>query len=212
MIRSPIYSVAWRAAVVLLTVEIAMVSALRYFTGSEPPPPPIVANPFADPFLILHVAGGVTALLAAPIQFVGRLRARRPALHRAAGRIYVLACAVAAPTGFVLALGSTAGPVAGAGFATQAVLWGAFTWLAWRSAVERRFSEHREWMLRSYAATSSAITFRLMLPASALLGLDFLATYRVIAWLPWITNLALFEYYIRRSRGPAAGRARLATA
>ncbi|HEU0099468.1 MAG TPA: DUF2306 domain-containing protein [Allosphingosinicella sp.] len=211
MIRSPIYSAAWRSVVLLLTVEIAIVSALRYFIGSQTPPPPILANPFADPFLILHVAGSVTALLVAPVQLVGRLRAR-PAFHRAAGRIYVLACAIGAPSGFILALGSTAGSVAGAGFAVQAFLWGAFTWLGYRAAVEGRFPDHREWMLRSYAATSSAITFRLMLPASAFLGLDFLATYRVIAWLAWMVNLALFEYHIRRGRGRRATYDRLASA
>lgn len=201
MILSPIYSAAWRAAVLLLTIQIAIVSALRYFTGSEAPPSLILANAFANPFLVLHVAGGVAALLAGPVQFVRRVRTRRPAVHRVTGRIYFAACAIGAPAGFVLALGTDAGRVAGAGFAVQAVLWAAFTWLGWSSAVGRRFGEHREWMLRSYAITASAITFRLMLPASALLGLDFLATYRVIAWLPWIVNLALFEYHIRRSRG-----------
>ena len=212
MIRSPIYSAAWRAVVVLLTVQIAIVSALRYFTGSEPAPSIILANAFASPFLVIHVAGGVTALLAGPVQFARRVRARWPAFHRAAGRIYVVAIAIGAPTGFVLALGTTAGPVAGTGFAVQAALWAAFTGFGLRSAVGRRFDEHRDWMLRSYAITASAITFRLMLPASAFLGLDFLATYRVIAWLPWIVNLALFEYHIRRNCGSTGIYARLARA
>lgn len=212
MIRSPIYSAAWRALVVLLTVEIAIVSALRYFTGLEPPPPPIAANAFANPFLILHVAGGVTALLVGPLQFVRRIRARRPACHRAAGRIYVLACAIGAPAGFVLALGTTAGPVAGLGFAVQAVLWALFTGLGYRAAVERRFGDHREWMLRSYALTAAAITLRLMLPAALFLDLDFVPAYRAIAWLAWAVNLALFEVYIRRNRDSTAPSVRFANA
>jgi uncharacterized membrane protein len=206
MIRrlAAIYSSAWRAIVVLLTLEIVMVSALRYFTGSEAPPPPILANAFAKPFLILHVTGGVTALLVAPLQFVRQIRARWPAFHRATGRLYVVACATGAPAGFMLALGTTAGPIASVGFAIPAVLWALFTWLGWRSAVERRFDEHREWMLRSYAITSTAITLRLMLPAAALLGFEFLSAYRVIAWLAWMTNLALSEYHIRRNRDSTA--------
>ena len=212
MIRSAIYSTAWRAIVVLLTVEIAIVSALRYFAGSETPPPFIVANAFANPFLVLHVAGGATALLVGPLQFVRRIRARWPHFHRATGRIYVAACAIGAPAGFILALGTTAGPVAGAGFAVVAVLWALFTWLGYRAAVERRFGDHREWMLRSYACTAAAITLRLMLPASALLGLDFVPAYRVIAWLAWTTNLAVFEYYIRRNRVSAPTYARFANA
>jgi uncharacterized membrane protein len=200
-ILAPIYSTAWRAAVALLTVEIAIVSSLRYFTGSEPPPPPILANAYADPFLILHVVGGVIALLVAPLQFLRVVRTRWPAFHRATGRLYVVACAVGAPAGFMLALGTTSGPVASVGFAIPALLWPVFTWIAFRAAIERRFAAHREWMLRSYAITATAITLRLMLPASAFMGFEFAAAYPIIAWLGWLTNLALFEYLIRRDRG-----------
>ena len=209
MIRSPIYSTAWsaawRAAVVLLSVYIAYHSVLRYLIGLEAPAPPIVANAFANPFLVIHVAGGVTALLVGPLQFVRLIRGRWPAFHRATGRIYIIACAIGAPAGFMLALGSTAGPVAGSGFAVLAVLSAAFTWLGYRAAVERRFGDHREWMLRSYALTSAAITLRLMLPTAVfVLDQEFDAAYRVIAWLSWTTNLALVEYHIRRSRGSTA--------
>jgi uncharacterized membrane protein len=212
MIRIPIYSIAWRAVVVLLTLDIAMDSALRYFTGTEPPPPPILANGFANPFLVVHVAAGVTALLVGPLQFVSLIRARWPAFHRATGRVYIAGCAIGVPTGLMLALGTTAGPVAGLGFAVQSLLWALFTWLACRAILERRFDDHREWMLRSYAITSSAITLRLMLPASTFLGFEFVEAYRVIAWLTWTTNLALFEYWIRRSRASTASYVRLASA
>lgn len=200
---APIYSTAWRMAVVLLTAEIAFVSVQRYLTGAEAPPPPIVANAFANPFLTLHVVGGVTALVLMPLQFVRRIRTGWPALHRAIGRVCVLACVIGAPAGLILALGTTAGPVAKVGFAIPALLWALFTWLGWRAAVERRFDQHREWMLRAYAVVSTAITLRLMLPAAGLLGLDFYPAYRVISWLSWVTNLVLFEIYIRRSRGKA---------
>ena len=197
---APIYATFWRSLVVLLTVEIAIVSALRYFTGSQEGPAPVLANAFAHPFLILHVIGGVTTLLLGPLQFVSRIRARWPAFHRATGRLYVVACAIGASAGLMLALGTTAGPIAGVGFAIPAVLWPVFTWLGSRAAVERHFATHREWMLRSYAITATAITLRLMLPAAGLMGLGFFPAYRVIAWLAWMTNLALFEYYIRRRR------------
>ena len=216
MIRTPIYSAAWstawRAAVVLLSLEIAAVSVLRYFTNLAPPPDFLLANAFARPFLWLHVAGAVPALLIGPLQFVRAIRARWPAFHRYTGRIYVAGCAIGAPAGFMVALGTEAGPVASAGFATGAVLWGAFTWLGWRAAVERRFAEHREWMLRSYALTSTAITLRLMLPAAGFAGIPFDPAYTAIAWLAWITNVALFEYHIRRTRTAPATYTRLARA
>lgn len=215
MILKPasLYSSAWRTIVALLTLEIAAVSVMRYLTGGDTPPEPILANRFAGAFLIPHVVGGVAALVVGPLQFVRRIRTRWPVFHRRTGWIYLAACAVGAPSGFMLALGSTAGPVAAVGFAIPALLWPVFTWLGWRAAVGRRFAEHRDWMLRSYAITANAITLRLMLPVSALLlGLDFYPAYRAISWLSWITTLALFELAIRRGRTSAGSQLRLAAA
>jgi uncharacterized membrane protein len=202
-----------RAALVLLTLEIAVVSILRYFTGLQPAPEPILANRFAHPFLALHVAGGVTALLLGPLQFVQRIRERFPILHRTSGRVYALACALGAPAGFMLALGTTSGPVAAVGFAIPALLWPVFTYLGVKRAMDGNFVEHRQWMLRSYAITSNAITLRLMLPfAGLVLHLPFSEAYQVIAWLSWITNLVLFELYLRGRKLRATGGATLATA
>lgn len=203
MIRklAPLYATFWRAAVVLLAVEIAIVSTLRYVTGGDTPPPPVAANAFANPFLVIHVVAGVIALLVGPLQFVRRLRTRRPAVHRATGYVYITACAIGAPAGFMIALGTTSGPLAASGFAMAALLWALFTWRGLRAAVERRFGDHREWMLRSWGMTAAAITLRLMLPFSGLvLHLGFDTAYPVIAWLSWLTNLALVEIHIRRSR------------
>lgn len=210
---APIYSTALLAIVLILTFHIAATSLLRYVTGSEVAPPPITANAFADPFLIIHVVAAVTALVIAPVQFVAGVRRRWPAFHRLTGRLYLVACAIGAPAGFILAFGTTLGPVAGSGFAVLALLSAGFTWLGWRSAVERRFDAHRLWRLRSYAMTAAAITLRLMIPASAWLGLDFVESYQVIAWLSWGFNLALVEYYIQRSRARSVrAAATLATA
>jgi uncharacterized membrane protein len=214
MIRrlAPLYSTAWRTIVVLLSVEIAIVSVLRYFTSLAEPPEPIVANAFATPFLPIHVAASVVALLLGPLQFVRRVRTRRPGFHRATGRLYVIGCAIGAPTGVVLALGSTAGPMVNVGFAIPGVLCAVFTWLGWRAAVERRFDDHRDWMLRSYGMIAAAITLRLLIPAAAFLEIDFLAAYRVNSWTAWIINLLVIEYAIRRQRRPRGSYSKLANA
>ena len=214
MVRTlaPFYAFAWRGVLALLTVEIALVSLARYVTGGAEAPPPVLANAFANPFLLIHVIGGVTALVLGPFQFVRRIRERTPKIHRISGRAFVVASAIAAPSGFMLALGTTAGRVAAVGFAIPAVLWGIFTWLGVRSVLQERFEEHREWMIRSYAIVSNAITLRVMLPLSAVMGFDFLPAYRTIAWLGWITNLVLFEACLRYSRGPARRFAERATA
>jgi len=203
---TPIAASSWRITVALLTVWIVTVSVLRYLTGTLMGSTFITGNAFANPFLVIHVVGGTTALALGPLQLVATVRTRFPRAHRLAGRGYVLACLVAAPAGFMLALGTNAGPVAGAGFAVLAVLWATFTTLGWRAALERRIAEHRAWMLRSYAATSTAITLRLILPLSGVLGLDQLTSYRAIAWLSWMINLVLVEAWLRRpGAAPARG-------
>lgn len=201
-----------RVVLVALTVEIAAVSLLRYVSGTLTPPEPVVANGLAHPFLILHVLAGVTALVLGPLQFVGRMRTAAPRVHRASGAAYLCACAVAGPAGLMLAFGTTAGPLAGLGFAIPAMLLPVFAWRGLHAALRRDFREHREWMLRSYALVSTAVTLRLMLPAAGMLGLAFFPAYRVIAWLAWAVNLAAFEWYIRRTRYSAGRPALLATA
>lgn len=194
---------AWRATVAVLSLGIALFS-YRYLTASEMRSPQVLANALASPFLVLHVLGAATALLVSPVQFLARFRNRRSGLHRVTGRVYVGACLLGGLAGLPLALGSTAGPVAAAGFATLALLWLVTTWLGWRNAVERRFVEHRRWMLRSWALTMAAVTLRLYLPIPPLLGFAFLDGYRAIAWLCWLGNLAAVELYLRWPRASAA--------
>jgi uncharacterized membrane protein len=207
-----IYSAAWRLALVLLAIQISIASTLRYVTGTEPAPEPILANAFATPFLFLHVVSAMTSLLVGPLQFVPAIRNRWPAFHRMTGRLYVLGCAVGAPTGFMLALGTSAGPVAATGFALASLLWPIFTWIGVRAAIEGRTDGHRDWMLRSYGVVAGAITLRLMLPAAMMAGYEFYPAYRVIAWLTWLTNLALCEYLIRRRRAAPRAHAIVAPA
>ena len=208
----PLLSALWISVIVLFTVEITIVSLLRYFTKTQTPPEIILANAYAHPYLIIHVIGGMIALVLGPLQFVPWIRNRLPALHRVSGRIYVAACAIGAPAGFMLALGTIAGPIASIGFAIPALLWPVFTYLGVRCAMERRIEEHRRWMLRSYAITANAITLRILLPAAGLLGFEFLGAYRIIAWLGWVVNLALVELYMRRSIVPQSSESQLASA
>ena len=68
MTRAVPYPTAFRALAALLSVAIALFS-YRYLTASEPRSPDILANAFADPFLILHVLGAATALLVSPFAY-----------------------------------------------------------------------------------------------------------------------------------------------
>ena len=69
--------------------------------------------------------------------------------------------------------------------------------LAWRRAMQRRFTEHRAWMIRSFALTLAAVTLRLYLPVASLMSIPFDDAYRAISFLAWVPNLLVAELYLR---------------
>lgn len=161
------------------------------------PAPGVLANLFARPWLALHAALAGTALIIGPFQFLPWVRNRR-SLHRTLGKIYVASCLISGLAGFILSFGNTAGPIAGFGFGTLALIWIYSTGQALRMAQARRFDEHRRWMIRSFALTFGAVTLRIYLPMSQVMGIEFLDAYRAIAWLAWVPNLMVAEAYLRR--------------
>ena len=188
----------------LLSAGVALFS-YRYLPRIGPLAPTILQNLFARPWLDVHVAGAATALLIGPAQFLPGLRARRRALHRWMGRAYVAGCLVGGVGGLVMAFGSTAGPVATAGFGGLGAIWIIATIQGWRLAMARRFDEHRAWMIRSFALTFAAVTLRLYLPLIPLADVPFVDGYRAVSFLCWVPNLLAAEIFIRAG---AARRAR----
>lgn len=144
-----------------------------------------------------HVGLAPVALILMPFQFLPRLRARRPRLHRWIGRSYATAILLSGLGGLMLALGTEAGPVAASGFGLLAVLWLATTAVGVWKARARDFVAHRQWMIRSAALTFAAVTLRLELPLLVASGLDFPTAYTTVAWLCWMPNLFVAEWMLR---------------
>jgi uncharacterized membrane protein YozB (DUF420 family) len=192
--------IAW-AALAILCLGIAAY-ATRYLLHPPRTPAEALGNPLGVPWLVIHIAGALVALSVGSLQFLPKLR-RGVRIHRWTGRLYVLGCLVGGVAGLVLAAGSASGPIATAGFGALAVLWIVTTLMGWRAAVERRFTEHRRWMIRSWALTLAAVTLRLYLPLALALGAPFPPAYRAIAFLCWVPNLIAAEIWLRRSRARA---------
>jgi hypothetical protein len=145
-----------------------------------------------------HFVFGPLALAVGPFQFLTGLRLRRPRLHRALGYVYCGSILIAGVGSLMLAPSSFGGLTTHLGFGTLGFLWLVATAIALWHARSRRFAEHQRWMLRSFALTFGAVTLRLWIPIFMIQGYSFEATYQAVAWISWVPNLVLVEWWMLR--------------
>jgi len=144
---------------------------------------------------ILHFLGGSIVIIVGAFQFNTGFRNRYTNLHRWFGRIYVVGISIGGVAALNLAFYSTGGVVAHWGFGLLAVCWLGTTLLAFRYVRARNIALHQQWMIRSYALTLAAVTLRLYLPLFQIAGLSFEEAYPAIAWLCWVPNLLIAEWW-----------------
>ncbi|MFJ6138082.1 DUF2306 domain-containing protein [Kitasatospora sp. NPDC092286] len=161
--------------------------------------------------LTLHVGGGVLAILLGPWQFLPRLRARRPVVHRVAGRGYLVAALVTGAAGLFLVPDSMVGPIAPIGFAVLDILLLATSAAGFAAARRGAIARHRAWMTRSYGLIFAAATLRVWLTVMPAVGVPFEQAYATAAWTSWLINLLVAEHVIARGPGPRPGRDRSGT-
>lgn len=152
--------------------------------------------------LSAHLLGGLTALAIGPWQLNSRLRARALGRHRWLGRAYVIAVLVGGAGALGLAPLSQEGLVTHIGFGMLAVLWLFATLQAYLRIRAGDQVRHREWMIRSFALTLAAVTLRLYLPLSQIVGIPFGDAYQAVAWVCWVPNLVVAEWLILRRPVP----------
>lgn len=193
-----------RGGIVALAVIVALVS-YRYLFDLPPIPPGIASNRYRPVWLTLHAGFAATALLIGAVQFSKALRQRKPWIHRWVGRVYVASCLIGATAGLVLAIGSSSGAIASAGFGGLAIAWIVTNVLGWHNAREWHFAAHRRWMIRSWALTLSAVTLRLYIPLAEVADLPELPAYQAIAFLCWVPNLIVAEIFLRSAASGGHG-------
>lgn len=145
--------------------------------------------------LLLHIAGGLTALTVGLVQIwlglTGRTRGKHPNL----GRVYVLGVLLGSCGAYYLAL--TLAPklaVYGLGLFMLATAWLITTGMAILAIRRHDYEQHREWMIRSYTVTFAFVTFRLA--ARWLEGLHFTSPEdigTIMAWACWSIPLLIAE-------------------
>lgn len=136
----------------------------------------------------LHMAASALALLLFPVLIAVR---NRRDLHRALGRTVGVFVAVGGLTALPVAVLSSSGELARAGFFVQGLVW---LWLlarGWQAIRAHDRAAHVRLMLAMTAVTSGAVWFRLMTGTALRLGLPFEAMYAVAAWAGWLVPLAI---------------------
>jgi hypothetical protein len=150
----------------------------------------------------VHVFSSLFVLIAGFTQFSGYLLSHYKKLHRVIGKLYVIDILfITGPASFIMALLANGGISSRIAFTTLAILWIVTTAKAWRSAMARQITTHKEWMMRSYALTLSAITLRAWKWGLIMLfHLRPLHAYMIVAWMGFVPNLLFAEWLIRRAR------------
>jgi uncharacterized membrane protein len=150
----------------------------------------------------VHVFSAIISLLAGYTQFSKKIRTNYPKIHRRLGWIYILSVLLfAAPSGFIIGIFANGGISSQIAFCLLSTLWILFTVKALLTAKKKQFSEHRKWMIRSFALTLSAITLRAWKVSLVYFfhpkPMDI---YQVVAWLGWVLNLIIAEIIIFKSK------------
>lgn len=150
----------------------------------------------------VHVFTSMFALVAGFTQFSKKILARRKPLHRMMGRLYIIVIlGLSGPSGMIMAWYANGGWSSQLAFGILSLLWMSFTFLAFRSIKKGQVLRHKQMMWRSYALTLSAVTLR-----AWKLGIVWaihphpMDLYIVVAWLGWVPNLLLVEWWIRHNR------------
>jgi len=154
--------------------------------------------PFYIPVFYTHVYSAIFVLLAGFFQLNTTLLKSFPLIHRNIGKFYVFTVLfLSAPSGLFIGLFANGGFYSKISFVTLSILWFYFTLKGFTAIKNKNITKHKAFMLRSFALTFSAVTLRfwkvilvyLFHPAP-------MDLYQIIAWLGWIPNVLIVEYYL----------------
>lgn len=148
----------------------------------------------------VHVYASMWVLLAGFTQFSSRIQDYHPRWHRAFGYVYVTdVLLITGPAGLLMGFYANGGLPSKISFVTLAIGWITFTAIALAKAKKGDFGSHRNFMIRSYALTLSAVTLRAWKWAiTNSVELPPMDVYRAVAWLGWVPNIIIAELLIRK--------------
>lgn len=155
----------WVGPLALVSAVFIAMAVPRYLTldPADSKIPPAAGHPWHYAVLVAHVVFGTVALVTCCLQVWPVLRQRHPKVHRWSGRLYLVAGVLpAGVSGVAVALVSPSGLSMQMSTIMTSVLWVGTAVAGYRMARQRRFDDHRRWMVRSFALTLSIILSRIL--------------------------------------------------
>ena len=146
----------------------------------------------------IHVFSSIFCLIAGFTQFSKHIQTSYPSIHRFIGKVYVFNILVINfPVALIMAYYANGMLPTKIAFTILDCLWFWFTLKAFLEVKKKNFKQHENYMIRSYALTFSAITLRTWkMILSNTTDIDPESLYMINAWLGFVPNWLLAEYYI----------------
>ncbi|MGC4104312.1 DUF2306 domain-containing protein [Ferruginibacter sp.] len=147
-----------------------------------------------------HVFSSLLTLCAGFTQFSSYVLKHHKKLHRIAGRIYAYdILLINVPAGMIMAIYANGGIPSKIAFIILDCLWFWFTYKGVAAIRAKDIKTHKQYMIRSYALTFSAITLRTWkIILSHSFTIDPATLYMIDAWMGFVPNLLFAEWLIRR--------------
>jgi uncharacterized membrane protein len=147
-----------------------------------------------------HVFSVIFALLAGFTQFSSVILNEHRQLHRIMGKIYVYDILVVNfPAAMIMAIYANGGLPTKTAFVILDCLWFWCTLQAIIAIKNKKVAKHKQYMIRSYALTLSAVTLRLWrIVIGSTIHIDPATLYMIDAWMGFVPNLLFAEWLIRR--------------
>lgn len=148
-------------------------------------------------WLLVHIAGGLVALLTGPVQLWLGLHNVKMNVHRKLGFVYIAGITIGSVGAIGLALQTDGGLIFGSGLFFLAMAWIATTSLAFMAIKKNLIEQHKEWTIRSYVVTFAFVTFRFGQVAMTGRGVDLPTAIGIMAWACWAIPLLMTEVLIQ---------------
>jgi len=148
-------------------------------------------------WLLIHIAGGLIALLTGPVQLWLGLHNVKMNVHRNLGFVYIAAIVVGSIGAIGLAFQTDGGLIFGSGLFFLAMAWITTTSLAFMAIKKNLIDQHKEWTIRSYVVTFAFVTFRAGQVAMTGRGIELQTAIGIMAWACWAIPLLMTEAVIQ---------------